>query len=244
MYGFVDKIINPLWIRKADLHLRRVDIDVGILRGHGEIDNGKRKPMLHEIRAVSLLQRLREDIALENSAVYEENLVAATGSCKFRTTQKAVNRKRTVFGGLCNGDHGTRLLPTENAVNELLDVAVSGRMKLLLSIDPVMEGNLRMGKRQMLHQIGYRAGLCLGRLQKFAPHGNIAEKVAHDDAGAVRCAYLGNLQRGFLRINGFRRMQHVIDRTDSDQLLSCLGDHFHSGNGGNGGQRLTAKAKT
>ncbi len=62
--GFIQKIENPLRVLETDLHLGGMHIDVNLLRRELHIHDGKRKAVLHEIRAVAFLQSPGEDVAL------------------------------------------------------------------------------------------------------------------------------------------------------------------------------------
>ena len=93
MYRLIQKIKNSLRIREAYLHLRRMHVDVNVLRCRLQIKDGKGKTVLHQIRSIALLQALGKDIAFQNSSVDEEDFLISARARKFRSSQKAADRQ-------------------------------------------------------------------------------------------------------------------------------------------------------
>ena len=164
VYRLIQKIKNSLSILKANLHLGGMYVHIDFFCRKLQIQNGKRKPMLHQIGAIALLQPFGKNIALQNTPVHEKDFTAAAGSRELGPSEKAVQHKGSVFGGSGDRNRGVRELPPVNAVNQFLDVAVSGGVELFLIVHAVMKGDVRVRQRKMVNKIRYGSCFCLGGL--------------------------------------------------------------------------------
>ena len=137
MHALIDKVIDSLGLGKAHFHLGGMDVDVRFHRGKRQVQDRKGKAVLHEVGPVSGFQRLGEDIAPEHPAVDKEDFEIAGGPRYIGTPDEAL---QAVLALLCpDGQHFFADLPPVDAIDQFLQVAVSGRMELLLSVHAVVE---------------------------------------------------------------------------------------------------------
>ena len=228
-------------VRKAHFHLGGMDIDVHMLGRHGQMQDSKGKAVLHEVGPVALLQACGKLFAAQHPSVDKKSLEGSAGAADLRFSQEAVDRHAGIRVLRMNGDDGPCRLPAVDAVDQLPQIAVACGVEFILSVDPVVERDQGMGQGLFFHQIRDIAGLGLGLAQEFPSDRDLSEQVADDDRSSVRCSDLLqiDLHGG---IGGIGR-QVVVDRPGPREGAAHLCDHFHLGDGGYTGQRLSAKAQ-
>ena len=74
MDTLVDKAVNGFGIRETDLHFGGVYVYIRFHRRDRQMENGKRKAVLHEVGPVTGFKGLGERIAFEHSPVHEKDL--------------------------------------------------------------------------------------------------------------------------------------------------------------------------
>ncbi len=138
------------------------------------------------------------------------------------------------YDGVCS-------LPTVDAVDQLPEISISGRVEPVLPVDAVVKGNQRMGKGLLLNEIGNVPGLCLGLAQEAAAYRNASKKIADNDSGSIRRPDLLEVDpdRGIRGVG----CQMVVDRPGSQKAFPDLGDHFHLGNSRDTGEGLAAESQ-
>ena len=149
--------------------------------------------MLHQILLVALLDRARHDIAPYKSSVNKINFKVAVGAHLYRLPKVSVDPDAVLLRLdrhklVCD-------VPSVDAVDDLPEIAVAGRMELHLASEDQLKGNIRSGECKMLHQIRDIASL-RGRLaQKFPPHRRVEKEIPHKKGRSVRRTHLvkGNL---------------------------------------------------
>ena len=185
MHALIEEAEDRPAVREPDLHLGRVDIDIQVGGRHGQVEDGKGKAVLHEVCAVTLLKARGELLAAQHPAIDKEGLKAPAGPAHLGLAQEAVqdHPRVRVFG--VDRNDGSRRLPSVDPVDQLLKVPVSGRMQLVLAVDPVVEGDPGVGQGLFFDQVRDIAGFGLGLAEEPAADGDLAEEVAHDDGGPV-----------------------------------------------------------
>ena len=168
-----------------------VDIDIQPVGGHGEPQHAAGELPLQQLVAVGLLQRRRQQLALDEPAVDEEQL-AATGAVAVEGLgDKSLHGDIAAASADGQQSHGE--VPPHGGVHRRLQVPVAGGVQQLHTIPDELEGDLRVAQGQMLHDAA--DGGPLGRilLHKFHPGGGVVKQVPDADGGTLRAAHLLHL---------------------------------------------------
>ena len=157
-----DEIIQKLLMRKMNLHLGRVHIDVHHVRIHPDMQYDERKLVLHEVLPVSLFKCSGNDLVPDISSVDKKGFEIAVRSVDDRLSEIPFHDQPVL---LC-ADRNKRTcnVTPVDPVDQLLQIPVSRGMKTVILIIDEMKGNRRIVKCHMLHQIADIAALCLRML--------------------------------------------------------------------------------
>ena len=245
MQGLVDTSVkkpeNSPAVSEADLHFGGMDVDVHVLRRHGQVQDSKGKAVLHEVCPIAFFKPCGELFAAQHAAVDKEGLKAPAGSADLGSAQKSIQLHAGFGIFRMDRDDGAGGLAAVDTVDQLLQVSVAGRVELVLAVDAVMEGYAGVRQGLFLNQVRDITGFRLRLAQEPAADGDGAEEVADDDGGAVRRPDLRQIDL----YGGVRRVgcQVVIDRPCPGDRAAHLGDHLHLRDGGDAGQGLAAKTQ-
>ena len=169
-------------------HFGRMNIHVNPFRIHIDVQQRKRELVLHQISLVACLQSLGKQRALNVSSIHKEKFKIPVGADYGRASQEAFHFYSLLFYGKRN--QFLYNLPSVNAVDNFLQISVSGGMEPDLPVHHELKSHIGPGKRHMLHQIRYIAALRGRGFQEFFPDRRIKEKLPDNDGCALRCAYL------------------------------------------------------
>ena len=182
--------------------------------------------MLHHKSPVAFLDAPGNHIAADITAVDKVILIASVppGNHGFSDIAADAHRPldRVNLSQICG-----HVAPV-NMVNHILQIVVSGGMKLRLPVINELERDIGMGKSETLHQFAHIACFRHGGLQKFPPCRRIVEKTAHQKGRPVRSSHL-------LQLSLRSAFNHIADAHIG---VRCLGNQFYHGNRRDTGQRL------
>ena len=143
------RLIESRAVGDPHFHLGGMDVDVDPLRIDLEMEHTERKFMLHQIFSIAFLHRFADQAALDISAVDIENLIIAVGAVDHRLSEKTADGYAFPLPG--KRQKLSRDIPAVNAVDDLPQLLIARGVEPGLSVHDELKGNLRMGKRQMLH---------------------------------------------------------------------------------------------
>ncbi|MBA7605536.1 hypothetical protein ES703_12669 [subsurface metagenome] len=216
---------------KSDLGLGRMDIDVNIIAGKGDIEHRYRMPPHHEHSLIGVLHGAAQEAAPNPAPIDEEAEVAAAGARKRRGADKARDAGQQLpFFYL---DHGLGGLQPIDLDQGIAQAATSRGLKSHPPLDDEAEPHLGEGEAILAHQIGDVTAFRCHRLEEFEASRNIAEEIAHRDRGPLRAA-------------SFLFFDHcaIFEGEVGSRYLTCgAGQNLYFGDGGDAGQRLTPEAK-
>ena len=84
-----------------------------------------------------------------------------------------------------NGKDRACSLPAVDPVDQLFQTSVAGRVQFILSVHPVMEGNVWVGQGLFFDQVSDITCLGLWLAKELSADGDAAEKIPDDDSGSV-----------------------------------------------------------
>ena len=176
--------------------------------------------MLHQKGPVALLDALRDEVAADIAAVDEIIFIASVSPGDHGLSDKAADAHRPLLR-LDLRQIGSHVPPVD-VVNHVLQVVVSGGVKLRLPVRDELEGDIRAGQGQPLHQLAHIARFCHGRFQKFPAGRGIVKEAAHQEGGAVR-------RRRLLQLLFRAPLYHIADAFFGVRRLR---NQLHHGNRG------------
>ena len=133
-----------------DIHLFRIDLN---------LQYRKRITVTHHKRLVSILDRPGDDRALHITSIDKVILVISVSPGNHRLSDKAANPDIPIIRLRCH--QICRDIPSVNAVNNILQITVAGRVQLRIPIADEFKRDIRMRQRHAFQQIAHIA--CLGR---------------------------------------------------------------------------------
>ena len=217
----------------GELHLGLGGVDVHIHRRHRQRhrQHTSRELSLHDLVAVPLLQRRREKLGLDVSAVDEEGLhgpgtPAHQGFCDKAGDADAVPPA-------LHRHQAPGKVPAQGGVDGGVRLPVAGGVEGLRSVLDEFEGDVRVGQGQMLHEPCHGGGLGAVLAHELQPGRGVVEEVPHQHGGALRRAHA-------LHLAGHTPFQ--VQR-GPDLGLVLPGKDVRAADGGDGGQGLAPEAQ-
>ena len=162
MQAVKHRLIHPLPIGKAQLHLGGMHIYIQALGIYRKIQHGEGVFVLHHKGLIGLLYGPCHNLVLNVAPVDEIVLVSAGGACQHRLPY--VSRDGDAVSLPVNPYQAGRCLPAEHRVNQVLYIAVSRGVELVLIVLDKADGDIRPGEGDLLHQGGHMAALGRRRL--------------------------------------------------------------------------------
>ena len=133
-----------------DIHLFRIDLN---------LQYRKRITVAHHKRFVSILDCPGNDRALHITPIDKIILVIPVSPGNHRLSDKAANPDISIIRLRCHQICSD--IPSVNAVNNILQITVAGRVQLRIPIADEFKRDVRMRQRHAFQQIAHIA--CLGR---------------------------------------------------------------------------------
>ena len=173
--------------------------------------------MLHHGIAVTVLDRLCDQSALNISPIDIIIFVIPVSACDHRAAQKAVHSQHRALR--VDGDQLLCDLSAVNIVHQFPDLMISAGVKLCLIVHYVFKRYIRMRQCKMFYQRAHISAFRGGSLQKLCPGGRIVEDMVHQEGRSVRSPdFLNALLRS--------AFNHI---PRSRQFSGRLGDQLHLG---------------
>ena len=153
----VHRVKDRAFVGETDLNLGRVNVDVGLGEGDGEVEHAGRELADHNRMLVRLLQRRPRRAALDIAAVDKEGLHGAVGAAGRRQGDIAADMDLPL--GVVHLGQIFGKVPSKDGVHRRKQLAVPGSVQPGLSFPDKLEGDFRMGERDALHHRRYRVAL-------------------------------------------------------------------------------------
>ena len=119
----VNALIDSLGIRKAKLHLLRMDIDINLRRIDLYMQYGKRIPVLHHIRLVCVLDRLLNHIGLDVTSIDKVVHIGAVSAGYGRLSNKSGQTAADLTGRYLH--QIGRDLPSIDRIDHIFQIAIA-----------------------------------------------------------------------------------------------------------------------
>ena len=233
-YAVIYEVKDLFFAGKAHFHLRRMNVYIHGFRRNFYVEHAARIFAHHGGAFERLLQCDHCRARLYKSSVYKKILknsacFGGARPCDIPLYGEAWLR----HGGIVHLKHIVRKFPAVNGGNcrEHIAVAVGGELRF--TVTDKAELHLRIGKRNLVHNL--RHGVRFGNVffQEFLPCRGVIEKVAHNNGCALRTA-------GFHRLADF-----AVGCFAVITYLRALRprEHLRVGNRRYGSQSLSAKAE-
>ncbi|MBK7330146.1 MAG: hypothetical protein IPI85_13995 [Dehalococcoidia bacterium] len=230
--GSADGTANGAFIAKANLRLRRVDVDIDVLIRDGDVDGGDGESGDRELGLVGIDEGEGERATLDPTAVHEE---------RDRGAVAAVNRRRTADTGNADAtvaevdvEHRCGGLGPIDGSERVADVAVAAGGEGTAAAGDDMEGDAGIGERIVGGEHHNLAPFAARRAEELAPGGNTQEKVPDGDRGAARGWPRGPPDDPAFNQGG----------GDAHRLGLDAGDNLEVRGGGDGGEGFAAEAES
>ena len=152
-------IVNQHAVRKTDLQLLRMHINIHDLRIDINHQNRKRKFMLHHKCMKSVFHRFGDHWIFHITAVYKVNFKITIGTVNHRLSNIAPHGHRrnpaqsASLVLMIHSDQLIRNISAINRINHIQQSAVSKRCQLLAAILYKTKGHFRMRKRLLFNDI-------------------------------------------------------------------------------------------
>ena len=140
----------------------------------------------HLLVLIGPLQGGGEEFGLDVPAVDEEVLIRPVSPAAGGEGDVASDRHLLPLpldGGVSQGH-----VPAQDGIQGGGQLPVPGGHELLLSVPEKLQGHLRVGEGQLLHQGKHRRPFCGVPLHKLQPGGGVVEEVPHHQGGAQGAA--------------------------------------------------------
>ena len=161
----------------------------------------------------------------------KKSLVRARGLGLFPHANQAADA-HAAFAAV-DFEHALRRLATVNGEHRVAQIPVAEAVVDGSAVVDEAEGYTGIPQDHARHGIADQRALVLRLFQKCPPHGDVEEQVAHDDGRPLGAADLAH--------------GHILSALDAQAraglLLFGARAHLHAGDGGDGRQRLAAKAE-
>ena len=226
----VHQVEDPLFLRELDLRLRRVDVHVDGGVGELEIDHAGREAPDQQGVLIGLLHRRLQKLRADKAPVAEEVLGGAVAAARRGGGHEARDGHIPVLQR--DGQQILRHLAPQQGVDAGLRLPVAGGKELLLPVADEAHGDLRSAEGAAQRRLHAGGGLGPVGFQKLKPRRGVEENALHGHDRALRAAGLG----------------HVLDVASGQGdvgaavVPAAAGGELHLAHGGDGGQRLAAKA--
>ena len=186
---------------------------------------------LHHLIFIGFLQRRRQKLGLHKAPVDEQHLLAAAAVTVKGLGDEAAHLH--IAAAPFNRQQGQGKIAPHGGVNGGIELPVTGSVECFLPVADELEGDMGMAQRQMLHHTGDGGALSAVLFHELHAGGRVIEEVADADGSALRRTCL----RHILRCAALN-----VERAARRTALGA-GENVHAADGGNGSQRLTAKAQ-
>ena len=218
----------------GELHLSLRGVDVHVHRRHrqGDGQDAAGELTLHDLVAVALLQRRRQQLGLDEPAVDEEHLHGPGAPAHQRRGDKTGDRDVPSAAGHRHQPPGE--VPAQGSVDGGVQLSVAGGQQGLHPVLDELEGDVRMGQGQMLHEAVHRRSLRTVLAHKLQPGGGVVKQVPDRDGGALR------------RTGGLHCAGHTALQMEGGSLrrAGLAGEDVHPADGGDGGQGLAPEPQS
>ena len=217
----------------GELHRRLSGVDVHIHGGDGQRykQHAAGELPLHDLVAVSLFQRRRQELGLNEAAVDEEGLHGAAAPAQQRLGDKAGNAD--LAAPALHLDQALGKLPAQGGVDGGFQLPVAGGVEAVRAVLHEAEGDIGVRQGKVLHESRHSGGLSAVLTHKFESCGGVVEQIPDGDGGALRRA-------GGLHLTGSAALQAQY-RAGNRALLPR--QDLHAADGGDRRQRFAAKAQ-
>ena len=144
------------------------------------------EPALQQLVLIGLLQRRRQQLGLNEAAVYEEHLLAPAAVAAERLGDKALHTHVAAAAG--NGQQGQGEITSHGGIDGGQQLSVTGGMEHLLPVPQQLKGDVRVAEGQMLHYARHGRALGAVLLHELHTGRGVVKKVTDADGGALRTA--------------------------------------------------------
>ena len=214
------------------LGLGGMDVHVHLRDRQRHVQHAAGEFSFHQLVAVALFQRRRQQLGLDKAAVDEEHLHTAGAAAHEGLGDEAPDLH--FAAAAADRQQGTGEVPAQGGVDGRLHLSVAGGVEGFRAVLDEAEGDIGMGQGQMLHQSadGGRFGAVL--LHEFQTGGRVVKEVPHGDGGAFRRAR-------FFHDPGFAALDM---QRGADARALPGGQNIDAADGGDGRQGLAAEAQS
>ncbi|KAF5055855.1 hypothetical protein DSECCO2_373510 [anaerobic digester metagenome] len=185
---------------------------------------------LHQLVAISLLQRGGQQLGFDEPPVDKENLHPPGTPAAQRLCHKAGDAY--LAAPALHRRQRPGKVPAQRGVNRGVQLSVAGGVERFCPVLDEFKGDFGMAQGQMLHQAVYRRRLRAVFLHELQPGGGIEKQIPDADGGPLRYA---------CRLDLFRNA--ALQTKGCPGLSQTAAGNSHPADGGNGGQRLAAKTQ-
>ncbi len=230
-HGVVHRVKHRLVRHELHHRLGGVDVHVHLIGGQRDVEDTAGEFSFQQPVFIRFLHGSGQKLALYQSPVDEEELPRTTAVTGGGTGDEAGQGHRAV-AAVCRQQRQGEV-PPQRGVNGVLQLAVARRVQHLCAVPQQPEGHIGVAQRQLGDDGGGRRTLGAVLFHEFHAGGGVEKQVADDDGGTHRTTGGGDLLR------------HAALQMELRALLRLrqTGEHVHPCYGGDGRQRLTAKAQ-
>ena len=224
---FLDDRNDAIAETQAHVALRRVDVGIELVRRHADVQHAVRVTADHREGAIGSAPCTAQDRAAQQTSVHEHDLTAPVRPVVARSADPALHA-RAGFGRT-DRDHRRRAA-SEHVAQSRSEVVAWRERERRLSIVLELERDLRVREREGRKPGRDAVELGGRRTQVFAPHRNLGEERACDDARPrrtgerVRFANLFSVRidrRRHFRAGGTRAQRDGGDGRDRGQAFAA-----------------------
>ena len=227
----VNEVKDIIFTGKADLDLRRVNVDVHKIRRHFQKQDSSRKFSLHHGALIGHFHTRHHGAVTDIAAIDVKILHTPAGPAALGLSDEASNPVDALL--VIHFHKVTAEFPAQNRVSGTAQLPIAGGDVLQFALTDKFEADFRVAQGYMRHDIGHKGTLAGIFFQELHPGWRVIKQVPYPDGGTHTAG---------TRLHGL--LFPALNMVDGSALrIRRPGQHLHTGHTGNGSQRLAAKAQ-